>query len=118
MTRNIARTIPEWEAHVGQQIRELRLRAERTQQDVADAANISVSALSLLERGHGTSLATLIAVVRALGRSDWLDTLAPPQEFSPLAALEARRQQDQKRRQRGRRQTASATPGGTDRGGR
>ena len=40
-----------------------------------------------LENGSGSRLATLVKVVRALGREDWLDELAPLSEISPLALL-------------------------------
>ena len=97
-------TIDEWERQVGQQVRDLRLRSDRTQADLARAANVSTSTLASLEHGAGSSLATLVAVVRALGRTDWLGQLAPPPTISPLAVLEQqqRRQQRQRRRASGR----------------
>lgn len=102
MTTGNLRTVEDWEAELGRQVRELRLREDRTQADLARAANVSVSTLAALERGAGSSLSTLVAVVRALGRSDWLEQLAPPQPISPLAVLE-----EQRRRQRQVRRRAS-----------
>jgi transcriptional regulator with XRE-family HTH domain len=55
-------------ARIGQGIRNLRQRRRVTIQQVADAANISASMLSLLERGlTSPSLLTLTAITRALG---------------------------------------------------
>jgi hypothetical protein len=48
---------------------------------------VSVGAVSNLERGNGSSLKTLVAVVKALGRADWLEALAPPVTVSPLQML-------------------------------
>lgn len=87
----MSRTTDEWEAEVGAQVRALRLRADRTQADLAREANVSVSTLASLERGAGSSLATLISVVRALDRTDWLEMLEPPVPVSPLELLAAQR---------------------------
>lgn len=106
MTSAISRTVREWEAEVGRQVRELRLRSNRPQSDLARAANVSVSTLAALEHGSGSSLSTLVAVVRALGRDDWLEELAPPQPISPLAVLD-----EQRRRQRLDRKRASGRRG-------
>jgi transcriptional regulator with XRE-family HTH domain len=82
----------EWETQVGQAVRELRLRADLTQAELAERANVSLSSIRYLESGKGSSLATLIRVVRALDRSAWLESLAPPAaRVSPIALLQERR---------------------------
>ncbi|MCB0963336.1 MAG: helix-turn-helix transcriptional regulator [Acidimicrobiales bacterium] len=91
MAAQMSRTTEEWEAEIGSQVRSLRLRADRTQADVARAANVSVSTLASLEHGEGSSLSTLVSVVRALDRADWLTTLEPPVTVSPLELLARRR---------------------------
>ncbi|HTO00098.1 MAG TPA: helix-turn-helix transcriptional regulator [Microthrixaceae bacterium] len=106
----IARTIGEWEAEVGRQLRELRLGANRTQEDVASVANVSVSALRSLEQGAGSSLGTLIAVARALGRTDWLEQLAPPVQVSPMEQLKLARKAQARQRQRAGRIRPAAGP--------
>lgn len=84
----------EWEVELGSQVRRLRLRQNRTQGDLAAAANISLSALKTLELGHGSSVRTLIQVVRALGRSEWLAALALPEpSVSPMQLLRERKKQ-------------------------
>ena len=78
------RTSQELEAAVGRQIRLLRKRAQMTQRELARAAGVSTSTISSLETGAGTSLSTLIAVLRELDREDWLDDLAPPATVSEI----------------------------------
>jgi len=83
-------TVDEWEALVGEQIRRARIAADLDQVGLAEMADVSVGAVSNLERGKGSSLATLIAVVRALGRTDWLESLAPAVTVSPMQLLRAK----------------------------
>jgi transcriptional regulator with XRE-family HTH domain len=79
-----ANTIEEYEADVGEQIKSLRLKQNIERATLALRAGCSVSALKNLESGNGTTLRTLIAVVRALGREDWLRNVAPMATISPL----------------------------------
>lgn len=96
------RTAEEWEIELGRQVRELRLRLNRTQQNVAREANISVSTLQNLEYGAGSSLKSFVQVARALGRADWLHGFAPPVTVSPMQMLRDRQSQDATRRLRAR----------------
>lgn len=80
----------EWEALVGEAVRAERVAADLDQVRLAALADVSVGALSNLERGRGSSLKTLVAVVRALGRTDWLESLAPPVTVSPMQMLRAK----------------------------
>lgn len=97
----IHRTTDEWEQHIGDQVRRLRLRTNVSQAALADAANVSESTIKNLEAGRGSSLATLIRVARALGRADWLDELATPEPaMSPLAKLRAAQVSEQQTRRR------------------
>ncbi len=80
-------TLDEWEARVGDQIRRTRVAQRVGQRELATLANVSVGAISNLERGKGSSLKTFVAVVRALGRTDWLETLAPTVAVSPMQML-------------------------------
>jgi transcriptional regulator with XRE-family HTH domain len=81
MTKN---TVEEFESDVGDQLKTLRLRQNIDRATLALRAGCSVSALKNLENGAGTTLRTLIAVVRALGREDWLRSVAPMSTISPL----------------------------------
>jgi transcriptional regulator with XRE-family HTH domain len=81
MTSN---TIEEFETDVGEQIKSLRLQQNIDRATLALRAGCSVSALKNLEYGAGSTLRTLIAIVRALGREDWLRNVAPMATISPL----------------------------------
>jgi transcriptional regulator with XRE-family HTH domain len=92
------------EAVLGEQVRAVRLRANRTQADVAREAGVSLSALRGLESGAGSSLGTLVAVTRALGRSDWLTQFAPAApSVSPMALLRGEESSSARPRRRARR---------------
>lgn len=82
-----ANTIEELEIEVGEQIKNLRLKKNITRATLALQAGCSVSALKNLESGNGSSLRTLIAIVRSLERDDWLRNVAPGPTISPLTML-------------------------------
>ena len=94
----VVRTSMEWEQWLGLQVREARLLEGSTQRDLAARAAVSVSALSKLENGTGSEVRTLIKVVRALGRVDWLNSLAPPIRVSPMQMLRDERRSQPRRR--------------------
>ena len=78
----------EWEHHLGTGVRRLRLRQRHTQDELARAANVSLSAWKNLESDRGSQVRTLILVARALGREDWLKSFAPPEPtVSPMQLL-------------------------------
>jgi transcriptional regulator with XRE-family HTH domain len=106
-------TVSELGQIVGDQVRAARIARNLDQAGLANIANISVGALSSLERGKGSSLSTFVAVVRALGRTDWLESLAPVAAVSPMHMLRAKRRTSRRLRVRaGRaRGDAAATVG-------
>lgn len=73
---------------IGQSIRDYRLQKNLEQTTLAERAGISVGALQNLESGRGCSLATLVKVMRALGRGDWHKTLAPVATVNPLTMVQ------------------------------
>ena len=91
------RTVGEWEATLGDQVRRVRIARDLDQARLAELADVSVGAVSNLERGKGSSLHTLIAVLRALGRADWIETLAPTVGVSPMQLLRSKRRTPQPR---------------------
>lgn len=95
----------DWEAYLGEQFRKLRIRAEFDQQQLAERAGISAGALKNLESGKGSSLKTLVKVCRALGRTDWLQALAPRIAVSPLQMLRASKGRERQRVYRARKTT-------------
>ncbi len=81
----------EWELVIGDQFRALRIRADLEQTELAALASVSVGALKNLEGGKGSSLKTIIKVSRVLGRTDWLNALAPKVSVSPMQLLKGQR---------------------------
>ena len=103
-------TTQEWEQHLGSGIRELRKRKQLTQADLAASANVSLSSIKRLEEGDGSSMSTVIRVVRALERKEWLSQLVPPApSISPLAIYRASQQSTSKKSSRRSRPQVSGT---------
>jgi transcriptional regulator with XRE-family HTH domain len=101
-------TTGEWEAVVGDHVRRVRISRNLDQAGLAELADISVGAVSNLERGKGSSLHTLISVVRALGRTDWLESLAPAVGVSPMQLLRAKQKTPQPRMRASRKRLPEA----------
>ena len=81
----------EWERYLGEQFRAMRIRAGVEQVVLAERADVSTGAIKNLESGKGSSLKTMIKIVRCLGRTDWLESLAPQVSVSPMQMLGAAR---------------------------
>ena len=77
-------TPDEMEADLGGRLKTLRIHRNLEQATLAERAGISVRTLRNLEAGNGSSLHTLIQVLRALGREQWLETIAPVPTINPL----------------------------------
>ena len=86
-----SRTATEWEQALGAQLRELRLLKNLDQQSLAERAGVSLNAVKHLEGGKGARVHSLIKILRALERVDWLDALAPTVSISPMQMLRERR---------------------------
>ena len=84
-------TVEEMEAELGLQLKNMRLMQNIDQATLALRSGCSVSALKNLESGNGSTLRTLISVVRTLGRVDWLRNVAPIPTISPLTIPKSRR---------------------------
>lgn len=70
--------------HIGDFIKHHRMEQNKTQDVLANAAGISRSTLSLLERGETVTLATLIQVLRVLDQLHALEVFSVQQSISPL----------------------------------
>jgi transcriptional regulator with XRE-family HTH domain len=81
----------ELEIGLGGQLRALRLRRNLDQQTLAANAGVALSALKNIESGKGSTVKTLLKVLRALDRLDWLATLSPAASISPLQLLKTQR---------------------------
>ena len=89
------------EAELGAHLRALRLDRNLEQAILAQRAGVSLTALKRLESGGGSTIHTLISILRALGREDWLKTIAPVATINPLTmpkSAEPRRRATGRRR--------------------
>jgi len=77
-------TPDELEYEVGSSLRRLRINRNLEQAVLAERAGVSTRALRNLELGNGSSLHTLVCVVRALGRLEWFNTIGPVASINPL----------------------------------
>jgi transcriptional regulator with XRE-family HTH domain len=77
-------TAADLEAQMGNSLRRLRLDRNLEQATLAARAGIGLRSLQRLELGQGSTTHTLISVLRALGREDWLKTVAPVPTINPL----------------------------------
>lgn len=94
-------TSDELEQLIGDSLKKLRLSRNIGQRLLAERAGVSTRALQGLEISEGSSLGTLVRVLRALGREDWLKTIAPVATVSPMFTV-----QQAGPRQRARRRAA------------
>lgn len=88
---SIQNTVGEWELKLGRQVRSVRIKLNYEQSTLAELAGVSITAITNLETGKGATIKTLIKVLRAVNRVEWLDTLSPPLSVSPLQLLKTRK---------------------------
>jgi len=82
--------------YIGTFIKHHRLAQNKTQDDLATAAGISRSTLSLLERGETVTVATLIQVLRVLDQLLVLRSFEVREMISPLALVKQQKQKRQR----------------------
>lgn len=90
-------TPQELEESLGEDIKTLRLQKNIARRTLCAIAGVSENALRNLEGGKGTSLKTLIRVIKALNREDWLNQVAPRTSINPLHLV---REKEQRQRAR------------------
>jgi transcriptional regulator with XRE-family HTH domain len=90
----------ELEVRLGDRLRELRILKNLDQRALAARAGVSLNAVRHLESGRGARVHSLVKVLRALGREDWLETLAPTVSISPLQMLRSGNRERRRVRQR------------------
>lgn len=81
------KTPEDLETDLGERLRRYRLVKNLDQKTVAERAGVSVRALRNLESGAGSTVHTLVRVLRALGRESWFDTVAPVATVDPLSMV-------------------------------
>lgn len=73
------------ESELGKRLRAERLERNLTQEEVAERSGLSRRTITAIENGEGSSLSTLIALLRALGALSTLESFLPPRGPSPIA---------------------------------
>lgn len=61
-------------AYIGNQMKQMRINAKMSQQELADMSGISRATLTLVENGKGAKLDTLISLLRSL--QNWKYSMA------------------------------------------
>ncbi len=103
-------TPDELQARLGERLRRVRLNRNLDQRTTAEKAGISEKSLRNLESGRGSTVETLLRVLKALDYLQGLDMLAPEISVNPLDLL---RQSNRPKRapQRARRVSRPAKEG-------
>ena len=71
----------------GKRIKELRLRKNLSQKQLAEQAGVSVFTIAQIEKGKSVSFVLFIAVIRVLRLFDNMELLLPKPEVSPIELL-------------------------------
>src|SRR3990167_9657120 len=90
-------TPEELEYSLGEDIKALRLQKNIARKTLCERAGISVNALRNLEGGKGTTLKTLIRVLKTLNRESWLGQIAPRTSINPLHLTKEKEQRQRAR---------------------
>ncbi len=83
---------------IGNFVKHHRLNQNKSQSDVAEAAGISRSTLSLLERGEKIALSSLMQVLRVLDLLHIMDVFKVSNEISPIAYAKLQKNKRQRAR--------------------
>jgi transcriptional regulator with XRE-family HTH domain len=84
MQLDASSTVPEILSELGRRLRRYRLQQNRELEEVARTAGVGLRTAARAEAGQNPTLATLIKLLRALGRLDTLDAFLPPALPSPI----------------------------------
>jgi len=95
--------ISELQVLLGEQVQALRRSKNLDQITTAEKAGISEKALRNLEAGRGSTIGSLLRVLKALDSLDGLELLAPKPSVSPLALLRGSKSRQRVRQSSGSR---------------
>jgi len=84
------KTPQELQTELGRRIRQLRLSRNIDQRAAAEKAGVARAALQNLEAGRGSSVQTLLRVLKALNYLEGIEMLAPQPTVNPLALLKTK----------------------------
>jgi len=87
MTQSVFSTPNELQHLLGERLRRLRLNRNLDQRTTAEKAGVSEKALRNLESGRGSTVETLLRVLKGLDYLQGLDMLAPEISVNPLDLL-------------------------------
>jgi transcriptional regulator with XRE-family HTH domain len=98
------------EDEIGRRLRARRLDRNLTQHELAERSGIARRTITAIENGEGSSLSTLIALLRALGALGELELLLPRQGPSPMEMLRLREEEPRRRHASKPRQPSEERP--------
>ncbi len=81
------KTPEELQTVMGERLRSLRLSRNLAQSELANKAGLSLRALHNLEAGAGSTIESLVRVLKALNAANAIELLAPQPQVSPLMLL-------------------------------
>lgn len=102
MSALVFSTPKELQELLGERLKRLRLDRNLDQRTTAEKAGISEKALRNLEAGRGSTVETLLRVLKALDHLQGLDMLAPEVSVNPLELLRQSKPPQRVRRSRAR----------------
>lgn len=80
-------TNPDIEKELGKRLKNRRLDLNLSQTEIAERSGLSRRTITAIEHGEGSTLRTLIALLRALNALDTLEGLLPDPGISPMKML-------------------------------
>lgn len=84
---------PQIESELGIRLKRKRVELGWNQTETAERAGLGRRTISAIENGHGSSLSSFIALLRALGALHELASLLPVPEISPIALTSSKVQE-------------------------
>src|SRR5882757_218970 len=84
------KTPQELQIELGRRIRQLRLSRNIDQRAAAEKAGVARAALQNLEAGRGSSVQTLLRILKTLNYLEGIEMLAPQPTVNPLALLKTK----------------------------
>lgn len=85
---------------IGEYVKQQRVAQNKTQDDLAKSSGISRSTLSLLEKGEGITLSTLLQVLRVLNQLDFISFFQVKKQVSPIALAKLEKEERQRARKK------------------
>lgn len=78
-------TNPQIEQELGKRLKDHRLDLNLSQEEIATRSGLSRRTITAIENGEGSTLSTLIAMLRAMNALDTLENFLPDPGISPMA---------------------------------